>query len=382
MKFSEHGAVTDEIYQQFHIEKPDRIIDFSTNTNVVENPIEKDVKSLLNELDLSIYPDLEAKELVSVVANINNLQTDEILVTNGSNEAIYLLASYMSGEKVGIVDPTYPEYKKAVEAYGGKVCSISFPMEQSFFDINKILENIEESKYRYLFICNPNNPTGEMLCKDTMEHLIQATKKANVVLILDEAYIDFIYENKDIVCDRYDTSFFDENPHVIVLRSLTKIYQLAGVRLGLVFGNPKWIKRLKNRQPSWSVNTLAQRIGKYYLQGPKEMKDLEVIKDKQILEADYILKTQSYYHHIYKELVPKMKEIGFSICPTKVNFYLLPCEDDLDLISYLLTKGIIIRHTRNHIGLDGRYVRIAIRTPQDNKYLLKVLKGYKEMELR
>ena len=349
MKFNDHGAETNNIYKEFNVEKPIHVIDFSTNTNVLQS--EHDIQELMTSIDITTYPDANNSQVISgIIANLresNNVSIDpiNIIVTNGSNEAIYIIASYFSGDQVAILQPTYPEYEKALKAYNAKVNYV--------FNLDEMIN----SEYKCIFICNPNNPTGKYIEWDHLSKVMDQLEKLGTILVIDEAYIDFLtLEDQDLLISHYK-----RYENLIILRSLTKNYQLAGLRLGYVIGSEKWINLIKRRQPTWSVNSVAGRVALDYLKNQKLMDD-----------------TKAFYKYETRRVIKKLRSLGHNIEVNNVNFYLLKTENDVKLIKYLLSKGIIVRHTRNHPGLDGNYVRIAVRSSDDNDYLIKVLSSNKE----
>lgn len=350
MKFNEHGAETENIYKQFNIDKPDEVIDFSTNTNVLN--ISHDVSLDLKSLDFSTYPDIDNTEVVKSVINhirthaVQRIDQDNILITNGSNEAIYIIASYFMNDKVAIVEPTYPEYEKAFLAYNAQV---SYCHE---------LEDLLNNNYKCVVICNPNNPTGDYIPWGELEELINKLDKQGTTVVIDEAYIDFLTMIDESVLSKYK-SLLSRN--LIILRSLTKIFQIAGLRLGYVLSNVTWISHIRRRQPSWSVNSAASIVA-------TELLDKENI----------IRETKAFYQEETQRVIDMLSKLGYEVQDTYVNFYLLKTSNDVKLIKHLLKRGIIVRHTRNHPGLDGGYVRIAVRRKEDNDYLIKALEEYIE----
>jgi threonine-phosphate decarboxylase len=335
MNFPAHGANPEKLYKEFDILMPSKIIDFSTNTNAIdyEEKIDVDFCTLINN-----YPDDECFLLREVIAKTKNYDLDNILVTNGSNEGLYLIASYLNNKRVGVIQPTYTEYEKALKAYGGNVEYLS------------TLADISE-KHEAVFICNPCNPTGEYIKAEVLEKTIESYSK--IILIIDEAYIDFLSE-EDKEID------FIRLKNVYILRSLTKIYHLSGARIGYVISAKENIANLKRRQPTWSVNAIAQALAVQYLSN-----------------KTFINKTKTFYFNERQRVVSILQKLGFEIMKSDVNFFLLITENDLALISYLLKKGIVVRHTRNIPSLDGRCIRISLKTQVENDILINCLKEYK-----
>lgn len=333
MDFPLHGANADKLYSLFGIAKPKNIIDFSTNTN----PLVFNGNLKLNfEQLLSNYPDDECLFLRQIIAERENCCVENILITNGSNEGLYLISSYLSGKKVGILQPAYTEYQRAVKGFNGEIIDV--------FDINDISDDLDA-----IFICNPSNPTGKYIETNIIENLINSNSKTQ--FIIDEAYIDFLYEEPKSID-------FVNCENVFILRSLTKIFHLSGIRIGYVLASKGNILKLKNRQPIWSVNAVALQSAVKFLNN-----------------SNYLEKTKKYCFCEMQRVLSKLKELGFEVSDSKVNFYLLKTADDEALIRYLLECGIVVRHTRNFKTLEGKYIRISLRTSKENDYLIKCLKG-------
>lgn len=347
MKFNDHGAETNNIYKEFNVVKPIKTIDFSTNTNVIE--LNKNTKAMINSIDLATYPDSTNQKVIkSISLNIKNDSTinisrQNLLVTNGSNEAIYIIASYFMNMEVAILQPTYPEYEKAFTAYHAKV-------NHCF-----ALDDLVNPAYKCVVICNPNNPTGKYIKWKELSLVIERLESMDITLVIDEAYIDFLLLEDPCSVDKYNYCMTHKN--LIILRSLTKIYQIAGLRLAYVMSHHYWIDLIEKRQPSWSVNSIASTVAGEYLD------DKNIVKD-----------TKNFYGAEGQRVRQALIDLEYEVIETDVNFYLLKTSNDIELITYLLTKGIVVRHTRNHIGLEGQYVRIALKSVEENNYLIDMLR--------
>ena len=188
-----HGANYEKLYAALNITMPERVIDFSTNTNIISWPkINLDVERLA-----SSYPDYECSRLVKIISERENISQSRILFTNGINEAIYLLANLLASQSVGIFQPCYSEYMRA------------FSQAQSVFNLN------EAGRFKNFILANPNNPTGIYI--NNLSELIKTCPDTR--FIIDEAYIDFlINDSRERLC---------ELDNVIILRSMTKIFHLS-----------------------------------------------------------------------------------------------------------------------------------------------------------
>ncbi|MEG1641845.1 MAG: aminotransferase class I/II-fold pyridoxal phosphate-dependent enzyme [Synergistaceae bacterium] len=333
--FRLHGANPEKLYRNFNIPITKEILDFSTNTNALpwEGKITVDITKTLCD-----YPDDEASEIKKLLAEKNHCQENNILVTSGANEPIYIIASYQGTTKNSILSPVYGEYERALQSYGVTPSHITG------------LDNLTSEK-ETIWICNPCNPTGQFIEDAKMEKLFTTHKEKT--FIIDEAYSEFMYDTK---CNIEYT----KHQNVLVLRSLTKIYHLCGARIGYVLAQEKTIEKLKKRQPTWSVNSLAQQAA------------LTFLKDK-----DFPVSTREYYRNEVPRLIKEIENIGYEVQPTTVNYFLVKIENDEDFIIKMLYKGIVVRHTRNFIGLNGKYVRIAARTQAENNILIKAMAEYK-----
>jgi len=336
MKWRMHGANPEKLYLQFGIPMPKDVIDFSDNGNAIK---QDSALNLNYEAYFDQYPDDEANELRQLIAKRENLSVDHILFSNGTNELIYILASYYQGKKVAILHPTYSEYEKALKAYHVNI--------EYIFDFSEV-----KKEHAALIVCNPNNPTGRYFDNEIMVNLCNQLALLDIDLIIDEAYIDFM-------SSPHQTLNIKSFKHVYILRSLTKFYHLSGLRIGYVLSHEENIEKLKNRQPTWSVNSIAQIVSLSYLN------DLE-----------FIQKTKTYYEKERARLFQKLTELGFEVEPSFVNFFVMKVKDDESLIKFLLTKGIVIRHTRNFPGLEGKYVRITIKSIQEDNLLIDALRIY------
>ena len=308
-----HGANPESLYNYFGIEIPERVLDFSTNTNIFPCPdFDIDIKNLISR-----YPDNECKKLLRLISEREHISPEKILFTNGINEAVFLLAGLLK-YSTGIFQPCYTEYSRA------------FPDAENVFDINKA------GRFKNFIITNPNNPTGAYI---KLSEIIK--KFPGTLFIIDEAYIDFLLTN-----EKPERLCGFEN--VILLRSLTKFFHLSGTRIGYVVADEKIIDALKKFQPTWSVNAIAQELAYKFL------------NDKEFYSA-----SRAFYETHTPEFINALKKSGFEVMDTSVNFFLIRVEKDIEVIKFLLKSGIAVRHTRNFPGLEGKYIRAATRLPVD-----------------
>ncbi len=324
MELNNHGANPLKTYQLHLIEPPKKIIDFSTNTNVCGKKILLRVNKLAKT-----YPDFEALDVRNLLKNKHQLRIGNFIVSNGINEIIYLLAVLFKDKNVAILKDDYSEYARAFMLYSNV----------AFYDK---LGDINHADL--VIFSNPNNPTGKLNNYDS--EIMRLRKEALVVI--DESYMEFI-KDKQIVIDN----------NVIVLRSLTKIYHLSGLRIGYAVAKEELINTLKKHQPTWSVNSVALSAAKKYL------------NDRKFLE-----RTRQFYKSETKYLKKTIEKLGYEINDSDANFFLIKTFADIALIEFLLRKGVVVRHTRNYANLKGKYIRVSVKKRRDNKILIKALKEF------
>lgn len=326
----EHGANPEKLYEALGIAVPRcGIIDFSTNTSVLAWPA-TDIPAA-SEL-ASAYPDDECRELRGIIAEREDISPDCVLFTNGSNEALYLAASLLTGKRAAVLQPSYGEYARALRAYGA--------------DVRNVFSHDELCGFDAAVICNPRNPTGAYI--RGLGDL--AAANPGTLFIIDEAYIDFLLDGEP---ERIDAAGAE---NIIILRSLTKIFHLSGARIGYVIANADIIRRLKARQPTWSVNAFAQALAKRFL-----------------ADEDLPGRTREFYRAETPRFIAAIEAAGFTVRPTSTHFFLMETDDDEGTLLRLMRSGITARHTRNFPGLDGSCLRVATRTPQDNERFVRAI---------
>jgi threonine-phosphate decarboxylase len=198
-----------------------------------------------------------------------------------------------------------------------------------------------------VFLCNPNNPTGGILHREAVLAIAEAAERMSCYLVVDEAFIDFTPEYS--VLDQVAN-----NSYLIVLRSLTKFYALSGLRIGYGVFPKALAASVKNYKEPWTINSLAQKAG------------IAAVSDKA-----YQQKTMTVIYEEKRFLERGLKNIGIEYFPSAANYYLLRAKNAREIVITLRRKGILLRDCSNFSGLDGSYLRIAVRSREENKRLLK-----------
>ncbi|HJN03361.1 MAG: histidinol-phosphate transaminase [Nitrospinota bacterium] len=318
------------------------ILDFSSSC--MEIKFEETFFSFLNSKNLNYYPDPDSKELKKSLGEVLNISDENILITNGSSEAIFLigLAFCSKNSTVFVPEITYSEYERAAKIFSSTVKKIPLKESNHFAVSIETLEEALKSKPDVVFLCNPNNPTGHYMDNTVLELF---KKHLETLFVLDEAYIDFV--EKPWLSFKSLTS---EN--VIILRSFTKSLGLAGLRLGYLAAPTKIIRLFDHLKVPWNVNYPAACIGNYIIKNPDIFKN----EIKQYIEGKNLL--FNYF-----------KESYFAI-PSQTNYFLLKVINSKLLYQRFFENNILIRECSS-FGLKN-YVRINARKVHDCEKFLEV----------
>ena len=329
---------------------PEDIVDFSSSCNpFLPSPA---VKESLNNVAINHYPDSEATELRECLSQKLGVAPGSILAGNGATELIRLIALtyFRLGDSVLIPKPTFGEYEVACQVVGAEIITQRRRTEESFkLRIEETIDLIRQHSSRGVFICNPNNPTGEYLSRQEIEAVLDACRDS--LLILDEAYITFVdnaWPSLDLI----------ERDNVIILLSMTKDYGLAGLRLGYAIANEEIISTLRRVRPPWNVNIMAQKAG------------VAAVTDENYLEwyKKEIKKSREF-------LINELCRIGLPPLPSRANFFLVRVGNGKAFRDALLRHGILVRDCAS-FGLP-EYVRIAPRTMPECRKLITTIETLK-----
>jgi threonine-phosphate decarboxylase len=354
-----HGGNVWEFAEKHKI-PVDQLIDFSISTNPLGMP-ETALDSIRQHLNLiPHYPDPDHEWLLEALAKSAGVEPSNVVVGNGSTELIYLFNEVFleNGDEAVIPVPSFSEYKAAIERFGGSMVFIKCDPANNF-KLN--LEELEKSitkKTRIIFLCNPNSPTGWLYEKGDILRIVKLAAENNVLVFLDEDYIDFVDDGK-----RYSMAeYVNEYNNLFVLRSLTKFFGLAGIRIGFGIGSPELVKILKNVKMPWSVNSLAM------------FATVAAVKDVDFIKRSRLLVSESR-----KEMREMFKPITWlKVYPSETNFLLVEIiREDLtstQLAEGLAKKGLIVRDCKDFDGLNNRFFRVTVRRPEENRKLVEQIK--------
>lgn len=355
MKWPSHGSNPHYIYESLSIPQPEQFIDLSANINPLGPPPRLRERWLGFFEKISEYPDPQASALKEMIALKENVCEESVLIGNGGAELITLIGRMLAGKNVLIIQPTFSEYEKACTA---NECRVVYHQIDDDWTLNmpSLLEKLDGIDA--VFLCNPNNPLGICFPYETVLRLAIACKRRGIYLVVDEAFHDFWRRYQSL------TPIVKEHHNVILLRSMTKMFAIPGLRLGYVLANSSIIQLLASAQPHWSVNVVAMLAGEECLQ-----------------ETSFIEQTIDYIDKERERLFSFFNHEEFIVSPTETNFYVLRdpnLEDQYPLFEFLLRHGVVPRHTMNFPGLEGKWLRFAIKSTRENTRLMELLKEWRQ----
>lgn len=347
MKPYKPGKGIEEVKKEFGL---NRIVKLASN----ENPygfspvVERELPKLI--ADLEIYPDGYGTEVRKKVANFIGVEDRQLIFGNGSDEVVQIICRTFlePGSNTVMASPTFPQYRHNALIEGAEVREV--PLVDGHHDLEKMLQNIDEHT-RVLWICTPNNPTGVHIDQDTLQSALERIPE-HVLVVIDEAYYEYLEAE-----NAFDSiAALNEYPNLIVLRTFSKAYGLAGLRIGFGVGHPDVIQILEPSREPFNTSTVAQAAA------------ILALDDQKFIEE-----TVEVNHRNKKALMSFCEEIGLPYYDSQANFLLihLPCSGD-EMFEYLLTKGFIVR-SGEALGLPNT-IRLTIGKKEDMQEIQEAMK--------
>lgn len=351
MKKSVHGGIDYNKLKDQGI-SPEEIIDFSVSIFPFEIP--DSVKAAAAGAVIDRYPDTKAGALRRAISGITGCGEDEILPVNGTSQAMLLISWTLlsPGDKVIIIGPTYSSYRRYSTFSGAEITEIVSTEKNDFYpNIDNIIEEIRKKLPRIVWLCSPNNPTGIIISKEDISRIQAACIDHGAILVVDQAYLNFSAPEYRFTPNLEDT---------IILRSMTKDYALAGLRLGYLLGDKKIVQRFEERQPEWSINAPAQEAGAAC-----------------IAAQDLFEKMWLDFHKIIDQMAEGFKNLGLKVVSSRSNFMLVKVGDVEGLQHHLWKEKILVRNCAS-FGLP-EYIRVGVNTREHNEKLLGLVKEFLEI---
>jgi histidinol-phosphate aminotransferase len=320
-----------------------RVVKLNTNENPYP-PAPAVLRALHEAVDdrIRLYPDPEATALRRAASELYGVPVDHVLAGNGSDELLALLLRALvdPGDRVAFPVPTYSLYETLVAVQGGVVVELPWPADWS------LPAGMGSSGAKVTFLCNPNSPSGTIVPQDAIATLAE---RVEGVLVVDEAYVDFAPATAIGLVGR--------RRNVVVLRTLSKSYSLAGLRVGLAFGDPDLLRGLRTVKDSYNLNRLSQVAA------------VAALRDQETVRANVarVVRTR-------ERLVEALRALGYAVPTSQANFVLgrRPGVDQAPVAAALATRGILVRHFTSHDLGDA--LRISIGTDDEIDAFLAVLR--------
>lgn len=303
------------------------------------------------EEDFSRYPDPQQRSLKHALANLKGLDPEQIFIGNGSDEAIDLLFRVFvepGRDNVVIMPPTYGMYTVQADIHGAKIYHA--PLRSDFSPDAELVLSVTDEFSKLLFLCSPNNPTGQSLPEDFVLDMLSSFPG---VVVVDEAYADF--SEKPGWALR-----LHEFPNLVVLQTLSKAWGLAGLRIGMAFSNPFVINLLNKIKYPYNLSAITMRLA------------IEAIsKHEEVVQktANILLERHRLEHEL-----PRISCVE-KVYPSDANFLLVRVVDAEDVYQYLAENGIIVRNRSREPNCQN-CLRITVGTETENERLLQVLAEY------
>ena len=353
--------------------KKEGLLDFSVNIPTL--PYDEAYKTLLIDTihHLYEYPEIDGEKARKSLSDYLGWPENQIVLGNGATDLIYLIGRAFKFDRAMILEPTFTEYRRALEQSGTEVFAYQMQNEANNpsdpsdpnnrlnkFMVSPILlaKKINEKQCQALYVCNPNNPTGTYFDCDFFKVLLEHVNVDSFMLILDESFIEFkerndYFQEMKQLMTRY---------HVLVMRSMTKTFCVPGLRIGYVFGDKNAVDQINKLRDPWALNRFALESIPYLLNNKKHLSTLQLWCEK---EADYLLNALLAIHQI-------------TVYESHANFILIyvAVENPIKWHEWLMNQGIYLRTCMDFNGLNSNFFRIAVKDRVSNQKLIEVISKY------
>jgi threonine-phosphate decarboxylase len=337
----------------------EEVLEFSGPINFL-GPSPKAVEVVKQQAKLiKFYPDPNPVEFKEQIAKYvgHAVEEENVILGNGSIELIYAITAILpSGFNALIPIPSFSEYEKAALRVGAEVVFVQLP--ENFALENKKIKQAITPETKILCICNPHSPSGRLYGKEEILDLVDFCQKKDIIFSIDENYIEFAEKGQETTL----AGLVKEYENLFVIRSVTKFYGMAGIRLGYGIAAPNLVKKLEDVRLPWSINSLASCA------------TLAAFNDKE-----FIQNTKTTIAKERTQLANGLEEIeGLHVYPSVTNFLLVKITNgkitSTKLKEALSKERILIRDCCTFMGLDDKYFRITVRAAKDNQKLVETIK--------
>lgn len=330
-------------------------LDFSSSVNPLGAP-KGAIKAIERQAGrlAPVYPDPQCRDLKKSLAQYIGANPGQIAVGNGAAEIIYWFAQAFAGKRVVVPAPTFCEYELASKKAGAGVTFV--PLSADFaLDAGAVIKSAEGADA--VFMCNPNNPTG-LLATNAVRKVIEGVDPSTTKVLLDECFVELV----DKPGENTLVGMVRDHENLVVLRSLTKSFGMAGLRLGYSVSSPALAQAMQARKTPWNVNGLAQAAG------------IAALADKK-----HVARARALVARERKFLHDRVRRAGLVPLKSDVNYFLMQLpkgRNSAEFCSRLLKKtGVLVRDCSTFTGMGERHIRVAIKTHRENVALVKALEA-------
>ena len=325
-------------------------LDFSANTNPFGTP--EGVKNAVIQALASVhrYPDPYCRKLISAISEFEQVPEEYILCGNGAAELIYAYSQAIAPKTAAELAPTFSEYALGLKRVGCIPEKYLLDPENGFILTEDFLDFLQKKQPQAVFLCNPNNPTGQLLDFRLLHKILKFTRERSIYLFVDECFLDLSQGGESL------KGYLQENPQLLILKAFTKSYGMAGIRLGYCLSaNPETLSAMAAATQPWNVSSLAQAAG------------IAALQEKAFPE-----KTRELIFRERPRMQRALEDLGFRVIDSAANYLLFQGPVGLD--QKLKEKKIAIRSCSNYVGLGDGWYRAAVRLPEENRLLLAAIK--------
>ena len=326
-------------------------VDFSANVSPLGMPTA--VAQAIGEAAYHAdrYPDPLCRELCAAIARAESVPAEWVLCGNGAADLIFRLALSVRPRRALILAPTFAEYAAALETAGCEICRYELS-EQNDFALTPEFANAIDENVDMVFLCQPNNPTGQVANRALMRQILNKCQAMGAWLAVDECFLDFLPDGDAYTMMRE----LGGAENLFILKAFTKLYGMAGVRLGYGFcADETLLARMQNAGQPWAVSSLAQAAGIAALEQTEYVEQVRLLIEK---ERPY--------------LQAGLQALGLRVISGKANYLLFRATRTLG--EEMERRGVVLRGCGNYPGLDDTWYRTAVRTRRENDILLQTLR--------
>ena len=325
-------------------------LDFSANVSPLGLPagVAAAITNALPTADR--YPDPLCRELRAALAGAEGVPADWILCGNGAADLIFRLALAVRPRRALLPAPTFAEYAAALQTVGCAVQRV-FLREENEFAVTEEFIDAVTPETDIVFLCQPNNPTGQVTPPARVERLVRRCAECGAVLVVDECFLDFLPDRDAWTAKQ----LLRDAPQLVILKAFTKLYAMAGVRLGYALcGDAALLEKMRGAGQPWAVSSLAQAAGLAALQ-----------------ETAYAGAVRALIAEQRPRMAAGLRALGLRVMDGQANYLLFRATPDFG--EKLRRRGAVVRSCANYPGLDAAWYRTAVRTAEENTRLLQIM---------